>query len=159
MEIAFFGKGFPMDQAIQVRVAQWGDAEVLAALSYEFNHVQVTSNHVLSRLSSSFHTEIVVVGEVDGQVVGFACAQILESICYSKPWAELTELFVQERYRRRGLGRGLVRMVEQMAHREGATDLLVHTNAVNLAGQALYQSMGYEMESHVSLKKELVPTE
>lgn len=130
-----------MDQTIQVRVAQWKDAEVLAALSYEFNHVQVTSNHVLSRLSSGFHTEIVVVGEVDGQVVGFACAQVLESICYPKPWAELTELFVLESYRRRGLGRELVRMVEQMVQREGATDMIVHTNTLNLAGQALYRSM------------------
>ena len=150
-------KEFPMDQAGQVRVAQWDDAEVLAALSYEFNHVQVTSNHVLSRLSSGFHTEIVVVGEVDRQVVGFACAQILESICYAKPWAELTELYVQEKHRRRGLGRGLVGMVEQMAQQEGATDILVHTNALNQAGQALYQSMGYEMQSHVSLQKGLAP--
>ena len=103
-----------MEQAIQVRMAQWGDAEVLAALSYEFNHVQVTSNHVLSRLSSGFHPEIVVVGEVDGQVVGFACTQLLESICYAKPWAELTELFVQERYRRQGLGRGLIGQVSAL---------------------------------------------
>ena len=145
-----------MDQAIQVRVAQMDDAEVLATLSYEFNHVQVTSNHVFSRLSSGFHTEIVVVGEVDRQVVGFACAQLLISVCYAKPWAELTELYVQEKYRRRGLGRSLVRMVEQMAQQEGATDLLVHTSALNLAGQALYQSMGYAMQSHVSLQKELV---
>ena len=146
-----------MDQAIQVRVAQWDDADVLAALSYEFNHVQVTSNYVLSRLSSGFHMEIVVVGEVDGQVVGFACAQVLESICYATPWAELTELYVQERYRRRGLGRSLVQMVEQIAQQEGATDMLVHTNTVNLAGQSLYQSMGYAIQSHVSLQKGLVP--
>lgn len=147
-----------MDQAVQIRVARWDDdAEVLAALSYEFNHVQVTPNHVMSRLSSGFHTEIVVVGEAGGQVVGFACAQILESICYAKPWAELTELYVQERYRRRGLGRGLVWMVEQMAQQEGATDIVVHTSASNLAGQALYRSLGYEVQSHVSFQRELVP--
>ena len=149
-------KEFQMNQGAHVRMAQWDDAAVLAVLSYEFNHVQVTSDHVLSRLSSGFHTEIVVVGEVDGQVVGFACAQVLESICYAKPWAELVELYVQERYRRRGVGRGLVRMVEQMVQREGATDLLVHTNTMNLAGQALYQSMDYEMQLHVSLQKGLV---
>ena len=150
-------KEFQMNQGTHVRMAQLDDAAVLAVLSYEFNHVQVTSDHVLSRLSSGFHTEIVVVGEVDGQVVGFACAQVLESICYAKPWAELAELYVQERYRRRGVGRSLVRMVEQMAQREGATDLLVHTNTMTIAGQRLYQSMGYGMQSHVSLQKGLAP--
>jgi len=144
-----------MSESFQIRVAQLEDAVALAALNQEFNTPPTTPDQILSYLSSGWHTELVLVAEVAGQVVGFACLQVLASVCYAQPWAELTELYVQEAYRRRGIGRALICEAERLAQQDGATDMLVHTGVANEAGQALYQALGYSLQAHVSLQKRL----
>ena len=58
---------------------------------------------------------------------------------------ELTELFVQEAYRHRGIGRALVAHAERLACEGGATELFVLTGFfTNHEAQSLYHAMGYE---------------
>src|SRR5712691_6506964 len=98
-------------------------------------------------------TETAIVAEADGQVVGFACLQVVCSLCYATPLAELTELYVQQSYRRRGLGRALVRGAEMLAKQKGAPEIVLRVGTQNLEGQAFYSSLGYKVQQNLSLHK------
>ena len=62
-----------------------------------------------------------------------------------------TELFVQEAYRRRGIGRALVAHAERLAYEGGATELFVLTGS-NHEAQSLYHAMGYEDDDRAMSK-------
>jgi len=64
-------------------------------------------------------------------------------VFYATPHAELTELFVEPGYRRRGVGRALVAHAERLARERGAEELGVLTGFTNLEGQAFYRVVGY----------------
>jgi ribosomal protein S18 acetylase RimI-like enzyme len=78
-------------------------------------------------------------------------------MCYGEPWAELTELYVQVAYRRRGLGRMLVEYAEAIARQHGATAINLLVNASNVSGQSLYRALGYCLKREVSFEKQLSP--
>jgi ribosomal protein S18 acetylase RimI-like enzyme len=64
-------------------------------------------------------------------------------VFYATPHAELTELFVEPGYRRRGVGRALVAHAERLAREREAEKLVVLTGFTNLEGQAFYRAVGY----------------
>lgn len=142
-----------MSEIVHVRLVNPDDAAVLAAMNQEFNESRVTPEQVASRLHAGLGSETVLVIEVDSQVVGFACVQLISSVCYPHSWAELTELYVQPSYRRRGLGRILVQESEQMAKEQGATEVHIRTGVANVAGQALYSMLGYIKRTELLFQK------
>ena len=94
--------------------------------------------------------------ELGGRAIGLANLRLLQPVFYSEPYAELTELFVEEGYRRLGAGRALIRFAEQLAIGAGANEMLILTNFYNQAAQALYRSLGYR-HGDIALTKRLVP--
>ena len=144
-----------MAESFVVRPAQNGDATALATLNREFNDQARTPDEIAASLRSGLHSERVLAVEVGGDVVGFACVQFLYSMCYAAPWAELTELYVRQGYRRQGIGRALVHEAERCARENGATEIVVRTGERNVAGQALYEAQGYCTRPHLTLRKAL----
>jgi GNAT superfamily N-acetyltransferase len=104
-----------MGESFQVRAAQLDDAVALAALNHEFNDVAMPPGQIAACLRSDRHSELVVVAEVTDHVIGAACVQIMMSMCYPQPWAELTELYVRESHRGQGIGGALVHETERLA--------------------------------------------
>jgi ribosomal protein S18 acetylase RimI-like enzyme len=98
-------------------------------------------------------SERVLVAEVDGELVGFACVQINNSACSDSPWAELTELFVDEASRRRGVGAALVSEAERISWKSGCQELVLRTRTSNHQARALFESCGYEEAAHVVYRK------
>jgi ribosomal protein S18 acetylase RimI-like enzyme len=139
----------------QIRAARLDDAVALAELNREFNDEAIPPGQIAASLRSEPQTEFVVAAEVAGDLVGFACVQVLSSMCYRQPLAELTELYVREAHRRLGIGRALVQEVERLARAKGAKEMVVRTGAENTAGQAFYQAAGYMTRSHVVFEKSL----
>ena len=127
-----------------VRTATIEDMAVLAQLNAEFNGSSDPPEHLARRFSVPFCVEQILLAELDGNVVGFAALRIVSSVLYSDPHGELTELFVQESYRRLGVGRELLLLAEDIAKKKGVTELFILTDASNQAAQSLYRSMGYE---------------
>jgi ribosomal protein S18 acetylase RimI-like enzyme len=143
-----------MAESFHVRVAQLDDAFALAELNSEFNDVAIPPDQIAKGLWSERPSELVVAAEVGGHVVGFACVQILSSVCYAQPWAELTELYVREAHRRQGIiGTALVQEAERLARQKGAKEMVVRTGNENAAGQALYRTLGYAKRPHLTLEK------
>ncbi len=125
----------------KVRIAQPKDAYVLAKMNREFNHNLIEPMEIGKKLRRG--NEIVLVAERENQVLGFACAQLMDSFCYVRPYAELTELYVRVAYRRKGVGTALVRNMEKELARRGVGHIHILTAAGNKPARALYDQLGY----------------
>ena len=127
-----------------IRSATSADAGELARMNAAFNGVSDSAAQIAARLAACAAIESVLVAELDGQIAGFACLRVVPCVLYAQPYAELTELYVEPAFRRRGIGRALILHIEQLARARGAADLLIMTGTGNAAAQALYRAAGYD---------------
>jgi GNAT superfamily N-acetyltransferase len=134
----------PLVIQITIRVATEDDLGALARLNTQFNDVDTTAEQIAERLADPQCVEIPIVAEAEKQVVGFAGLRVVPQIFYAGAHAELTELFVEEGYRRRGIGQALIQFAERLAQSKGAEALVIHTGEDNYAARAFYSTMGYE---------------
>jgi GNAT superfamily N-acetyltransferase len=81
------------------------------------------------------------VADVDGELAGFAYAYVLLRIDGDTS-VFLYELEVDERFRRRGLGRALTDQARMLAERTGALKLWVDTSYDNEAARHTYAAAG-----------------
>ncbi len=132
---------------MRIREAETRDAKRLRELNQQFNGVSGVFG------IGSAGGERVLVAEVADEIVGFACMQIMRSVCYSTPWAELTELYVEEHGRRCGVGRALVAEAERVAWDAGCSEMLLRTHATNREARALFADRGFGEANHICLRK------
>ena len=108
------------------------------------------------RRSLTASPEIVVVAETGRDAVAFCCAQVHHSFCYAAPVAEVTEMYVAEPHRRRGLASGMLAFLEtHLRSVYGADELHLLTGAENLAAQSAYKKAGFRMKNEAYMTKEL----
>ncbi len=135
----------------KVRIAQPKDADALAKMNREFNRNLIEPKEVSRKLRRG--SEIVLIAENEDQVLGFACAQLMDSFCYVRPYAELTELYVRVAYRRKGVGSALVRNMEKELARRGVMHIHILTAVRNKPARALYDRLRY---SHSRKRPEML---
>ena len=128
------------------------DAEALSQLLTHFTDLTTTPAQIQQRLARSQGIEHPILAELDGQVVGFASLRLLNYLGEDAPYAEISELFVLEPYRRRGIARALMSELEVRARAAGASSLAVLTAADNDTAVALYRAMGFQ-EFSIALQK------
>lgn len=128
---------------MHIRLAQLKDASNLKTLNDLFNGDNCNSLNkiVLSLEQNTF--EIVAVAEQDDELIGFCCGQMFCSFCYGVYYGEITELFVLEEFRKRGVGRGLMTFMERQLTQKGAVNLQLFTGKENTTAQSFYKSLGY----------------
>jgi ribosomal protein S18 acetylase RimI-like enzyme len=129
---------------LTIRIATPDDAPALAHLNAAFNGVDDPPEQLAGRMPAVHDIETALLAEFDGEVAGFACLRIVPCLLYAAPYAELSELYVEPSYRRRGVGRALIAYAEQLAHQRGAADVMIMTGVNNTQAQALYRAMGYD---------------
>ena len=147
-----------MTPSIQIRTAENTDAAGLAQLvqlNTLFNGASDSAEAIAVRLADPRRVETAILAEIEGQIVGFAALRIVPCIFYAEPYAELTELYVAEDHRRRGVGRALVTHSERLARTAGARRMLILTDFYNNAAQSLYRAMGY-LHYDIALTKDLI---
>lgn len=71
-----------------------------------------------------------------------------------EPRMYVSEVRVKEEYRNRGLGKQLIRFVEDKAKRMGFGAIYLHAEAQNKVARRLYEACGY-MEERIQMRKEL----
>jgi diamine N-acetyltransferase len=88
----------------------------------------------------------VLLAERRGFLVAFASVNLsaTHSLLPKRPAAELTRLYVQSPFIRRGIGALLLRRVEALAHAAGASTLWLTAWVGNARALAFYASRGYE---------------
>ncbi|WP_437881933.1 N-acetyltransferase family protein [Pseudomonas sp. LRF_L74] len=77
------------------------------------------------------------------EAVGFVHLYPLQSSLDLAPAWLLGDLFVAERARRSGVAQALMNAASDHARASGARTIMLETAKTNLAGQALYEKLGY----------------
>ncbi|KDO21426.1 hypothetical protein SPRG_12433 [Saprolegnia parasitica CBS 223.65] len=92
---------------------------------------------------------VLFVASLGGRIVGFVhLFPSFSSVTTQRLWI-LNDLFVDVSARRAGVGRRLMTTATAHAHATGAKGLMLETGHDNLAGQALYESLGYKRSSEL----------
>ena len=133
-----------MNLSPQIRTATLGDASALARLNAAFNGASIPPEQIAAHLLDPRCVETPILAEIDGEAVGFAALRLVPCVFYANPHAELTELYVEPTYRRRGVARALLEYAETLAHAQGAESLFILTSFDNYEAQRLYRLLGYE---------------
>ena len=137
-----------------VRLAQPSDAPALMQMNAEFNGSGMNDLAHIRRSLIENQQEIVCVAELDGEPAGFCCAQLVSSFCYAGKTGEITELYVREHARRKGLAAALMRLAERELTARGAKELKLLTGDDNFPARALYEALGYETDGEVHYAKD-----
>jgi ribosomal protein S18 acetylase RimI-like enzyme len=146
-----------MTHSLRIRLADNADSAGLAQLvrlNALFNGASDSAEQIAARLADPRRVETAILAEIDERIVGFAALRVVPTIFFSEPYAELTELFVEEGYRRHGAGRALVAHAESLSKQAGARQMIILTDFENTIAQSLYHSMGYTRRD-IALSKDL----
>ncbi|HRK90190.1 MAG TPA: GNAT family N-acetyltransferase [Anaerolineales bacterium] len=143
-----------MTEEITLCLASANDATAIATLNLLFNEVDESADAIADRMSDPACVETVILAKTADKAIGFALVRVVPSVLYSTPHAELTELYVMDEYRQRGIASDLIAFAEQVAVQKGARSILVQTGDDNLPALALYKKRGYE-EYDLTLRKKL----
>lgn len=131
--------------SITIRRAIVEDAAAILHLNAINHDARATIAQIAAHIKTCAHFETPFVAVIDGQVIGLACLRLLPCLCDPVPYAELTELIVDPRFRRQGVGRMLIRHIEQEAREHGATALTLITAWRNTEAHAFYHALGYRL--------------
>lgn len=142
----------------EIRCAVPDDAAEIARLNGLFNRAVEPAAAYLARLTDPRRVDQPILAFWEGRGVGLANLRLVPSIFSCYPYAELSELFVEEAYRRRGLGRAMIQYAERLAVENGARQMLILTGFYNHSAQQLYRAAGYR-HYDIALSKPLVQEE
>jgi L-amino acid N-acyltransferase YncA len=86
-----------------------------------------------------------LVAEEDGTVVGTMVLLIVPNLSHrALPWATVENMIVDNRYRRRGIGRILMDYAIDRARQAGCYKIQLISNKKRLEAHNFYQEMGFE---------------
>ncbi len=129
--------------ALTIRQATPEDAPELARLLDLFDGQGATPEQVAARMRACAHVLTTFLAELDGRPAGFACLRLVPHLQGDEPYAELTDIYVDTPFRRRGVARALIARVEAAAREVGAGGVVIITGFDNQDAQAAYRASGY----------------
>lgn len=137
-----------------VRLATVNDAEQLNTLNNEFNgEGETTLENIINALLNN-QQEVVVVDEESGVLAGFVCIQLKRSFCYDYYMPEITEVYVNPAYRRRGIASEMLIFAEDYCAKKYPLhqyELLTGKN--NIIAQSVYGNLGYKNDNKIHFSK------
>ena len=128
-----------------VREATIEDAAAIAPLLDQLGYPSA-AEQVAARLSRLAHSsaDALWVAEEEGLVVGLAGIHVSNSLEHDASVAKLSELVVDERRRRAGIGAALVEAAEREARSRGCGILFLTTAERRAEAHAFYRRLGFE---------------
>ena len=137
-----------------VRKATVNDAEQLCVLNEEFNGTgETTVDHIRNSLMNN-QQEVVIVDEENGMLTGFVCVQLKKSFCYDAYMPEITEVYVNPAYRKKGIAGKMIAFAEDYCSKSYPLhkyELL--TGKKNITAQSVYDRLGYIDDNKLHLSK------
>jgi len=90
-----------------------------------------------------------LVAEDEGKVVGTMVLLIVPNLSHNAlPWALVENMVVDEKYRRRGIGRLLMEYAIAQAKKAGCYKVQLLSNKKRVEAHRFYRSMGFEASAH-----------
>jgi ribosomal-protein-alanine N-acetyltransferase len=123
--------------AITLRPYRTGDLDAMWRLDVECFERAFRFSRSTMRSFAEAPQAVVVIAECNQQLAGFAIAEVADTAGY------IVTLDVASQWRHRGLGRQILRDLEQRAHANGAEMILLHVYTRNAAAVRLYESLHY----------------
>jgi ribosomal protein S18 acetylase RimI-like enzyme len=148
-----WGKFWVADNKAYIRWATVDDATMLVKLNDEFNGIGMTEKAVQESLKGT--NELVALAIVEQRIVGFACAQYFRSFCYQDLYGEITELYINEVARGRGLATKLIDFLEEELRNRGVRQIKVITGCKNEVAIKTYERSQYIQDDDIILHKKL----
>ncbi len=129
---------------INIREAKQSDATPIANLTGELGY-EATADIISQRLARLLarSDQRVYVALFEGKVAGWIQAHASE-ILETGLRVEIVGLVVSSDFRRRGLGRELVRHIETWSGSIGAGTVVVRSNLTRQESHVFYRALGYE---------------
>lgn len=127
------------------RLARLSDALPIANLSRDLIEYGLRWRWTPERVAASIRDPDanVLIARIDKKIAGFGIMR------YGDDDAHLDLLAVAAAYRRAGIGRGLVRWLEECAITAGTFKIELEVRAGNEAAQLFYRSLGYAAIAHL----------
>ncbi|MDO3679830.1 GNAT family N-acetyltransferase [Paenibacillus ehimensis] len=138
----------------EVRMATADDAADLARLNQAFNGGELLpASEIIESMNRN--SELIVVATMNGRVVGFACAQSYKSFCYREGLGEITEMYIEQAARRKGLATSMIALLEDKLAECGVKVIKILTGSDNDPAIKTYERCGYVKDDEIFLQKEL----
>ncbi|MDE6639576.1 MAG: GNAT family N-acetyltransferase [Acetatifactor sp.] len=139
-----------------VRIANVRDAEQLGILNDEFNGKGETTIDNIRNSIVNNKQEVVIVDDENGVLVGFVCVQLKKSFCYDEYMPEITEVYVNPAYRKKGIASEMITFAEYYC----AKNYPIHkyellTGKENVIAQSVYGKLGYTDDNELHLSKRI----
>ncbi len=140
-----------------VRLAMVNDAAQLKALNEEFNGKGEATVESIEKSLTGNKRELVMIDEENGQITGFLCIQLKKSFCYIEYLPEITEVYVRQACRRKGIAKAMITFAEELLQNYPVFECGLLTGEDNAAAQAVYHSLGYQIDGELHFSKKLRP--
>ena len=85
--------------------------------------------------------------------------QIFKSMCYSRYYIEVTELYVNEKYRRSGIATKMFEYIEEYFKDKNIVGYQLFTGKNNTVAQLFYEKRGYVKSDEIMYRKRLNKTD
>lgn len=128
-----------------IRAARDQDCTEIARLSSQLGY-PASSDEIrqrLQRLLASPNDLVLVAETPDGILVGWIHA-FLSQLLESDYRVEVGGLVVDNNFQRRGVGRELIRRIEQWADEQGVVQVSVRCRTTRLQAHQFYENLGYQ---------------
>lgn len=138
---------------VKIREATKTDAADLRRLNEKFNGVSdISVEQIEYSIENNDHEEVFV-AELEGVIVGFCCVQVFKSFCYEVNYAEITEIYINDRFQGRGIGTMLLRYAERFFETENIKGFQLFTGGENVTAQSFDEKAGYKKTSEIMYRK------
>jgi GNAT superfamily N-acetyltransferase len=115
---------------------------------YKVTLADDVTDHTWARILDPASRVAMRVAEVDGQLAGFAIHHFHDSTWVKTPDCYLEDLFLDETFRGKGIGRALMEDLVALCAQNGWSRLYWHTDEGNVTARKLYDSF-VKSDGHV----------
>jgi ribosomal protein S18 acetylase RimI-like enzyme len=129
------------------RVATPSDAAAISSLLFEFNRKALSPEDLGQRMEQAQDLETVFLGELDGALAGLLVLQTVPTVSAAQDWTEITELYVQPAFRRKGVGKALIEAALAHARHHGSSEVHLLVDPQNAPAISFYEAVGFRRNS------------
>ena len=137
-----------------IKIADINDLENLYELNKLFEN-ETTKEQMEKYIKQNNH-EIICIAYLDNIAVGYCTGLMIKSICYKNSRLDIESLYVKEEYRRKGIGKALIKFMEKETLLKNILHYHIITNKENGKTVKFYENIGYKQTGEILLDKTMV---
>lgn len=141
---------------VKIRHASETDLQEIVKLSEKLGRDESAMDSMVSPLPSEFQNPnwilknirgentVVFVAEIDGKIVGYSLGWVSQPWSYKAKRGYICDCFVEKSYRRRGIGKALVKAMLEWFKNKGVECVEADIYSSNTPSLALFRGLGFK---------------